>query len=377
MLERLVWAEISLSSFAYNITSIKKLVGKNVKIMAVLKADGYGHGAIKLAKASEKLPVDYLGVACLFEALSLKKAKVSLPILIINYIDVEGAIEAIKNGISITIMDEEVLAAVINYSDNNKIKATIHIKIDTGMHRAGVDPEQAISLIKKAKGSKNIHLEGLFTHFATSDDENEEYFYEQNKIFQQFLQKLVKLKIKIPIVHAANSAATLRYPDAYYGMVRPGIVIYGLSPTGLPPMGEFKYPFEPKPILSLKTIVINIRTVNAGEPVGYSGKYISKRKMRVGLLPAGFGDGFRRGPYNWGNVLIRGKKASVIGRVSMDMSFIDLTDIPESRMGDEVVLIGKQGKESIAAEEVALRLGTNCHEVTCLITPRVQRIYNP
>jgi len=375
ILNRLAWTEINLSAYAYNILAIKKYIGSQVKLMAVVKGNGFGHGAIPFAKKAESLPVDYLGVVCLYEAKQLRKAQIQLPILILNYIDSEAAKEAVDLDVAITVMDKQVLTEINDYAKKQNKKAVVHIKIDTGMHRAGIPVSEAEELIDLSFNLKNVTLEGIFTHFATADEKDASFVWEQKRLFDEILDKLKKKNITIPIIHAANSAATLRFPETHYNMVRPGIATCGLSPSGMPLTKDIKYGFDPQPALSFKTKIVQIRTIPAGDTVGYGRTFVAKRTTKVGLLPVGYADGFRRGSNNWGHVLIRGKFAPIIGRVSMDLSSIDITDISDVEVDDEVVLLGKQGRRKITAEEIAEKVGTNCHEVVSLITARVPRIY--
>ncbi len=375
MLDRLNWVEINLKNFAHNTICVKRLIGPKVKLMAVIKANAYGHGVVGIAKYLEKrLPIDYLGVVCLYEARILRESGITLPILILNYIDEEGVCRAMDLDIAVTVTDEKTLRVLDNYARKKAKMGKIHVKIDTGMHRAGLLPSEALKFIPKIEQYKNIYLEGVFTHFAASDEKDLAFTNFQNQVFKETLRKLHARGVSAPMVHAANSGAVLRLPESYYNLVRPGIIIYGLSPTGTTSAAEFIYPFVPKPILSWKTKIIQIRTIEKGESVGYGRKFTAQKQTRVGLLPVGYADGFRRSP-NWEFVLVKGKKSSILGRVSMDQTSINITDIHNANVGDEVVLIGEQGKERITAAEVAERLGTICHEVTCAIAPRVPRLF--
>jgi Alr-MurF fusion protein len=375
MLNRLVWAEICSTYYAHNVRSVKKLIGPRVKLMAVVKANAYGHGAVGIAKFAQKLPVNYLGVVCLYEARELRNNGINLPILILNYIDPEAACVASDLDVTVNCMSLDVLKALDSHARKLGKRAKIHVKIDSGMHRAGLMPDQALKFIPKIEKYKNIILEGIFPHFATSDESDLSFTRQQNLIFQNLVTKLKNTGINPPIFHAANSGATLRLPEAYYDMVRPGICLYGLSPTGGAPAGEFKFPFKLKPVLELKTKIIQIRTIRKGESVGYSRKFIAAGKTVVGLLPVGYADGFRRAPGRWEYVLVRDQKAPVLGRISMDQTSVGLTGIEDVAVGDEVVLIGSQGNETISADLVAKWLGTINYEVVSSLASRVSRVY--
>jgi len=369
MLNRLVWAEINLRNYSYNFASVKKLVGPRVKIMAVVKANAYGHGAVEIANKAAKLGASYLGVACLYEARQLRESGNKLPILILGYTDAAGVSAVLDLNIAPNVMDEKVLKELDKQSRKRNKQTKIHIKIDSGMHRLGLLPEQALKFIPKIENYKNVILEGIFTHFATSDERDLTFTYKQLSIFNQCLKQL-KAKKSPPLVHAANSAATLRIPTSHFSMVRPGIILYGL-----PPSDEFKLPFSPKPILTLRTSIVQLRRIGKGETVGYGRTYKADKNTIVASLPVGYADGFRRAPSNWGFVLIKGKKVPLLGRVSMDQSSADVTDIPNVKVGDEVVLIGHQGKEYISTEDVAKNLGTNNYEVISSMSSRISRIY--
>lgn len=367
---RLVWADINLQSYGYNLTQIRKLTGPKVKLMAVVKANAYGHGIERIAQAAEKFGADWLGCVCLAEVEKIRQAKVRLPILILNYLNPGSISAALKLKATINVMDKDVLQEVDRKARKLGIVAFIHVKFDTGMHRAGCLPEEGIDLIRKIENFRNVRLRGVFTHLATADEKDLSHTNNQLAIFERIIKSLLQLKIHPPLIHAANSAVTLRLPHAYYSMVRPGIITYGLAPSA-----DFTLPFKPKTVLSLKTVIVQIREIDKGEAVGYGRQFIASKKTRVGLLPVGYGDGFRRGPCNFGFVLVNGQKSTILGRVSMDQTSIDLSRIPKAQIGDEVVLIGKQGTESVSVDDVAKTIGTINYEVVTALLERVYRRY--
>ncbi len=370
MLERLTWAEISLKDYAYNLSKIKKLIGPKVKLMAVIKANAYGHGIVEMAKQAERLRAEYLGVVCLYEGRLVRDAGVKLPILVLNYIDAEGAKGAMELDLTLNVMDEEVLRTLDKYARKKGKRAKIHVKVDSGMHRAGLMMGDAITFIPKIENYKNVFLEGIFTHFATSDEKDLSNTIEQLIVFKKCLNILHDKKINPPIIHAANSGATLRMPESYFNMVWPGIISYGL-----PPSSDFKLPFIPRPILQLKSKIVQIRRIGRGETVGYGRTYKAERETLVGLIPIGYGDGYRRGPVNSGFVLVKNRKAKILGRVSMDQTSIDLTEIPKTKIGDEVLIISKIEGSGVSASEIAQRWGTINYEVVSSLASRVSRIY--
>lgn len=374
MLDRLCFAEISLANYAYNFSQIRKLVGAKVKIMAVVKANAYGHGAVPIAKIALDLGARYLGVVCLYEARELRRANIKTPILILNYTDPKSVREALKLKLTLTVMDKVVLKTIDIEARKLSQKAKIHIKADTGMHRGGAMPEEALKLVKSAENYKNVYLEGIFTHFATSDEKDLSFAEKQLEVFNKLLRPCLptdrSLKKRPPLIHAANSAATLRLPSAYFDMVRPGIIMYGL-----PPSHDFKLPFAPRPVMSLKAVIAQIKRLKTGETVGYGRTWKAKRETLMALLPIGYADGYSRALSNCWHVLINGKKASIIGRISMDQTVADITGIPKVKAGDQAVIMGKQGKEEITATDIAKQIGTINYEVVAKIASRVSRIY--
>jgi len=369
-LNRLVWAEIDLTNYSYNFQQIRKIVGPKVKIMAVVKANAYGHGIVEISKKAVELGAYYLGVVCLYEALQLREAGITAPILILNYLDPPNLSRALEKDITITVMDQDALLEADRLGRKLGRKAKIHIKIDTGMHRAGVLAKDAVQFIQSIEKYKNIALEGVFTHFACVDEKDLSYTQYQLSVFYTLLKKLKELKVSPPLIHTANSAAMLRLPESHFSMVRPGIILYGLKPSS-----EFKLPFVPKPVMKLKTLVAQVRWIKKGETVGYGRTFTTRSNRRIALLPVGYADGFRRAPYTWKEVLIRGKRAPLIGRVSMDQSTVDVTKVGGISVGDEVVLIGPQGNDVITANEVADWLGTINYEVVAGLAARVVRVY--
>lgn len=370
MRDRLVWAEINLDHFSYNISSVRKLLSPETKVMAVVKANAYGHGIVPIAKKAEAVGVDYLGVVCLYEARQLRNAGITLPILLLNYTDEESIADAVTLDLRITVMDEAVLKAVSREAQKQHKTVNIHVKVDSGMHRLGLLPKEALAFITMIKAYPTVILEGIFTHFATSDEESLDFTNEQLAQFTQVIDTLKSEGISPPLIHAANSAAVLRVPSTHFTMVRLGKILYGTAPSE-----EFTLPFIPKPVLTLKTNIIQIRTIPKGDSVGYGRSFVATRETRVAALPIGYADGFRRGPQNFGEVLVCGKRAPIIGRVSMDQSSIDVTDIPQAKVGDEVVIIGSQGNEAITVQEVATQIGTISYEVLASLSSRVTREY--
>lgn len=378
--EQRSWIELNLQNFKDNFKEIKNIVGPDINIIAIVKANAYGHGAIEIARYAEKqLDPSHFGIVSLEEARELREGRVKKPILLINYLDPDSVHDALTLNTSITLWDEKVLKAANDSSAKLNKKANIHIKIDTGMHRGGINPDETINLVSSLKKYPQVNWEGIFTHFATADEADLTFARKQLKVFNQCLDQIEDMGVDLPpIIHTANSAAIIQMPethreDPYKRMtaVRPGIIMYGL-----PASREFAYPFELKPVLSVKAKLTRVFEIPPGETVGYGRTYEAKEITKVGLVPIGYGDGYRRDLSNGkGSMLVDGQRVPIIGRISMDQTTIDLTNVKNAKVDDEVVIIGRQGKEKISAEELANKYGTIPYEVpTTLNAKRLPRI---
>lgn len=370
--ERPTWVEIDLSAIGNNTRQVKELVGPSVRVLASLKADAYGHGALKVARTVLHNGACMLGVATVSEAAPLREAGINAPILVFGYVPLWQMREAVRLDLSITLYSGESARALSRAAQALKKTVKVHIKVDSGMGRLGIRAEQVediLALIREIKSLPGLELEGMFTHFAMADSHDLTHARLQLSRFQQVLQAVEAAHLRPPIVHAANSAAMLNLPEARFDMVRPGIALYGLDPSP-----DTRLPQGFRPALSFKTTVAQVKDIPAGECISYGCAYITERPTRVAVLPVGYADGFRRGPTNWGSVLIHGQQAPILGRVCMDQCMVDVTHIPHVRMGDEVVLIGKQGHATLTAGQVADRLGTINYEVVSEILARVPRV---
>jgi len=366
---RPTWVEIALDAIAGNVHRVVELVGPKVDVMAVLKADGYGHGALKVAHTALNNGATWLGVACLGEAVSLRRAGIAAPILILGYTPAWQAREAVLNDITATVFSREVAVALSRAALDLGRVARAHVKVDTGMGRLGLLPEEVLPFMRNVRDLPSLAIEGIFTHMAAADDADLAYTYWQLEQFDQVLAALRSEGLLPLRIHAANSATMLRIPESHYNMVRPGIALYGLTPSSVVPLPEGL-----RPALSFKCQVAQVKELPEGSYVSYGRTYRTSRRERIAVIPVGYADGFRRAPAHWGEVLVRGRRAPVVGRVCMDQTMIEVTDIPGVRQGDEVVLIGSQGEERITVDEVAQRLGTINYEVISEILARVPRI---
>ncbi|MCM8770585.1 MAG: alanine racemase [Candidatus Omnitrophica bacterium] len=363
---RPTWAEIDLDALEYNFGQVRKLVGQKVKIMVTVKADAYGHGIVPVSRALAIKGVDYLGVASIDEGITLRKARINLPILILGTVLPNDVEPILKYNLTQTVCTEELAYALDKEAGRRKQNAAIHIKVDTGMGRLGVSYDKAKNFIQKIKSLRHLDLEGIFTHFPLADTDIN-FTHNQIKAFNKLILDLEREGIKFRLQHAANSMGLIGFPQSHFNMVRPGLVVYGIYP-------KKNLDIKLKPVLSLKTKVVFLNRFPQGKGISYGHIYTTKKDTTVVNLPIGYGDGYPRNLSNIGPVLIRGKRFVVSGRICMDQTLVDVGNL-KVRLADEVVLIGRQGREKILAEELARLSGTIPYEIVCGIGSRVPRIY--
>ena len=371
--ERPTWVEIDLAAIGHNVRRVKEIVGSDVEVLAVLKADAYGHGALRVARTALLHGATWVATACLSEAIALRERGITAPILILGYTPPWQADAVVRTGVAATVFSLDAAqhlsrAAVAQH----RPPTPVHVKVDTGMGRLGLRPEEVVPFVEALRDLPGIELQGVFTHFATADSADGSYAARQLAAFRALIDDLAARGVRPRYVHAANSAATLAQPEARFSMVRLGLAMHGLDPSP-----EVRCPTDFRRALTFKTRVAQVKEMPAGSPISYGGRFITSRPSRIAVIPVGYGDGFRRSPRNWGEVLVRGARAPIVGSVCMDMSMVDVTDVPGARAGDEVILIGRQGGESITAEDVAERLGTINYEVVTQILARVPREVAP
>ena len=366
---RPTWVEIDLGAIAHNIRRTIEIVGPQVGVLAVLKADAYGHGAIKVARTALNNGVQWIGVACLGEAITLREAGIDAPILNLGFTPPWQARAAVLHNVVSTVFSLDVARALSRAAGDMDRRALLHLKIDTGMGRLGMLPDEALGLLNQIAELPGIEIDGVFTHFSASDDPDLSYTQLQLGRFQKLLDQVRHAGFAPRWVHAANSAALLRLPASRFNLVRLGIAMYGLNASDQAPC-----PPDFEPALQFKCQVAQVKALPAGSCVGYGRTYQTTRPSRIAVIPVGYADGFRRGPRHWGEVLVRGERAPIVGRVCMDQTMLDVTDILGVRAGDEVVLIGAQGRDRISVEQVAERLGTINYEVISEILARVPRL---
>jgi alanine racemase len=368
-----VYAGINLSAVLHNLDEMHKKLNEDTQIVAVIKTDGYGHGALPIAKAIEDVP--YLwgyGVATADEAMALIDDGRKKPILILGISFSEDFDTIIRNDIRPCVCDFDTAKKLSEIAvAKNKI-CHIHIKIDTGMSRIGFQVnEKTANIIHDISKLPNVKIEGLFTHFANADEEDKMLTQKQIKLFEQMTQMLEEKGIQIPIKHCSNSAGIVDIPDANMNMVRAGIILYGLWPSD-----EVDHMnIDLQPVMSLKSHISYIKDLEAGRRISYGGTYITPELQRIATIPVGYGDGYARSLSNKGYVLVRGQKAPICGRICMDQFMIDVSHIKEVRVGDTVTLLGEDGTEKITMEELGDLSNRFNYEFACLITPRVPRVY--
>jgi alanine racemase len=366
---RPTWVEVDLEAIAYNVQQMKEIVGPKVKILAVLKADAYGHGAITVARTAINNGVSYCGVASVNEAIRLREGGIDAPTLVLGYTPAWLAREAILHDVTLTLYDADIARALSRAAGDLRRTACVHIKVDTGMGRLGLLPEQVVPFVKEIHDLPDLDLAGMFTHFSVADDADLKYTRWQLARFHKVLDDLADIGITFRTVHCANSAASLRLPEARFNTVRLGLAMYGLQPSLHVPL-----PAGFRPALAWKTTIAQVKNLPPGSYVSYGNTYQTSKEETIAVIPVGYADGFRRAPTRWQAVLLHGQRAPIVGRVCMDQTMINVSHIPNVRVGDEVVLIGRQGKDEITAEEVAEWLGTINYEVISEILARVPRM---
>lgn len=373
----LTYATIDLGAIAHNVSAIKAHVGAAVEVIAVVKANGYGHGAIAAARAALRGGATRLAVARVGEGIELRRAGITAPILVMTYTPPEAADAVIGANLTAAVSDWDVAQALWARANALGRAVTVHLKVDTGMGRFGLLPDEVAPFVSQVMAlPPGLDLEGLFTHLAVADEisaSSQAYTRQQLATFKAASDAITAAGHRIRLRHAANSAAMMTLPDSYFEAVRPGIAIYGMNPSD-----EVTAPFTLRPALALKSRVARVRTLPPGSSISYGRTFVTERPTPVALIPAGYGDGYRRLISNRGGaVLIRGRRAPIAGRVCMDAFVVDVSGIAGVQRDDEVVLIGAQGDERITAEEVARWGQTVNYDVTTSILPRVKRIYIP
>lgn len=361
-------AEIDLNALAFNFRQLQKRVPRGVKILAVVKADAYGHGAVPVSLKLEKSGVEYLGVAIPEEGVELRRGGVKAPILVLGGV-YGGDVENITRfNLTPVVFHNEALKSISRAAQGRRKKVRVHLKVDTGMGRLGVPLPRWPSFLKEIIHFPNVEVEGILSHFSMMDEED--YTRHQWDQFLCAVKCAEEVGIRCKYVHMASSATLVTSPQYSGSLVRPGILLYGVYPSPV-----LKNLVSLKPVMTLKTRIHFLKSVPRGSKISYGGTFLTRRESLIATLPIGYADGYSRSLSNRGEVLVRGKRAPVVGKVCMDFIMVDVTDIPKVSSGDEVVLIGSQGNEIITAEEIADKINSISYEVLCSVGKRVPRIY--
>lgn len=359
-------AWIDRSALLHNFAAVRAAVRPEVSVLAVVKADGYGHGAALAAAALTEAGADWLGVATVEEAVELRSAGLGCPILVLTGARPDQIDVVVQHDLRIALLDEAMARSFAARLGRRRIRA--HLKLDTGMGRLGVCAERLDGVLEVVRSSPGLELEGVFSHFADADDAATELTDAQLARFRDGVHRVRAAGMEPRWVHLANSVATLTRPDTHGNLVRPGIVLYGIRPSGVPPSIQLR------PAMHLRTCIWQLKEVPAGSALSYGGTFVTRRASRIGVLPIGYADGYARALSNRAQVLVRGRRVPVVGRVCMDVCLIDLTDVPDVECGEEVVLWGSQNGTELSVEEVAAWQGSIPHEVLTRLGKRVPRI---
>lgn len=386
MNSNLIWSEIDLSAIAHNVRELRRITHPDARLMAVVKADGYGHGAVAVAASALDNGANCLGVARVDEGLDLRRAGITAPILILGYTPPEMCSRVVVHGLIQTVYSFEAAEALSEAAAQLQTQAKVHIKLDTGMGRLGLLPDSPrISMLGKHLPGithrviesifrlPHIEVEGIFTHFASADSSDKTYAHQQLERFLEFLEKLKIQGLEFPVRHAANSAAIIDLPSSHLDMVRAGISMYGFYPS----TDVQRESVCLKPAMTFKTRVIHVKMVPAGFHVSYGSTYQTEAPTVIATVSAGYADGLNRLLSSRGQMLVRGHRAGIVGRICMDLTMLDVGHIPDVALGDEVVIFGSQGRESIPVEELAEALNTIHYEIVTSLSSRVHRGYLP
>lgn len=367
MIDR-TYAEIDVDALRDNIRIVREIVGDEVKILCLVKAQAYGHGAVAVATYCQDL-LDYLGVATVDEAIGLRRSGIKLPILVVSDVSPDRYDDALRYDVELTVHSQESAISLDAFCKRVGERAKVHLAVDSGMGRIGFLPDE-IDVAARAYELANLHFVGIFTHFAKADEADKTYTRKQKKVFDDFVSNLRSRGIDVGLCHIANSASILDMRDCNYQMARMGIMTYGLFPSE-----QLSGTAKLRPAMSWRARISHIKTLPKGNSIGYGGAYTTTRKTTVATVAVGYGDGYPRALSNKGYMLIGGKKAPILGRICMDQTMVDVTDIAGVKVGDTATLMGEQGEERISAEQLANWANTINYEIVCGVAKRVPRIY--
>ena len=363
------WMEVNLDAMKWNIDRVKELLRDDISILLVVKADAYGHGAVRIARLAEECGIDMLGVATVDEGKELREAGIGLPILVLSPVLPEEIVHALEYDLALTVSSLDFARAASKAATQKAKICKVHLEVDTGMGRAGLERENAADAVGEILQLEGLDIQGLFTHFPASDSDMD-FSREQIQSFIELLDRLKTAGARFPYVHCANSAAILNFGSSHFNMIRPGLLIYGHMPS-IHLAGKI----EVVPVMSFRTKLVLVREMPPGASISYGRTYIAPEHITMGIIPVGYGHGISHRLSNKGEVLFRGSRVPIIGRVTMDMTMIDLSGFDTPRVGEEVVLFGRQGEGEISVDEVAQWEGTLNYEILCRISKRVARLY--
>ena len=367
------YVTVDLDAIAYNFESMRKNIREDTQMIAVIKADAYGHGAVTVGKFLETFPYIWgFATATAEEALELRDAGIQKPILVLGYVFEDHYEGLIDREVRMPVFDLETAEKIADYAEQIHKKAKIHIALDTGMNRIGFkDTQKSAAVICKISQMESLQIEGMFTHFARADETDKIYADRQFRRYMDFHRQLQDWGVSIPVCHCSNSAGIIDMPYANLDVVRAGITIYGIYPSD--EVQKEKVPL--KPVMSWKSGVAFVKEVEAGEQISYGGTFITPKKMKIATIPTGYADGYPRMLSGKASVLIHGKRAQILGRVCMDQFMVDVTEIPDVSRGDEVTLLGRDQEEEITVEELSDLCGRFPYEFVCCVSKRVPRVY--
>ena len=366
---RPLWTEVDLDAIAHNLAEVRRRIGPESRIMAVVKANAYGHGSVPVARVALEAGASYLGVACVDEGVQLRQAGVTAPIVLLGYLPPWETPQVVEHHLTPSITTLETATALSALGQAAGIQIPFHLKIDTGMGRFGVLPAEVGAFTQRLAELPALALEGVYTHFAAADEADKTYTLQQYKAFQEGVAQITPTPVPL-LRHVANSASVSDLPELALEMVRPGIALYGCHPSR-----NLLRPMDLRPALSMKSAVVRLHDVAPGETISYGRTWTARKQARMALIPCGYADGIPRLLSNKGEVLIRGQRAPIRGRICMDQFMVEVTHIPDVAPHDEVVIIGRQGDAELPVEEVAAHAQTIGYEVLCAVSARVPRMY--
>ncbi len=365
-----ITATINLSALAHNLSELRRWIAPSCDILGIVKANAYGHGSTMIAKSLIDLGVQRLGVATVQEGSLLRKEGITQPILVMGGLIPEQIPELLHSQLTPVLTNEEITIHLIEQLGLHPNPYPVHIKVDTGMGRLGFSPESVVSFLETSAFKKTLQIEGIMTHLSDADNTAPEYTYHQLERFRALISHLTCLGFSISLIHAANSAGIMYHPSSHFSMVRPGLMLYGGSTRKTPHSSIVLHP-----VMKVSTHIVHVRSLMPGESIGYGRSYKTTQPSKIAILPVGYAHGYSRSLSNKGFVLVQGHKVPIVGKICMDMMLIDITNITQTTLGEEVVLIGQQGGEEISAEDIAEWVGTISYEIMCNIGTGSHHLY--